>query len=1006
MKMMLRAFVALLFLFLLTKDQKGWCQLPTITFEVITSKEGLPSNSVFSATRDHLGFMWFGTRQCPVRYDGVNFKSFTDYTTNFVTGIQPDEHNNIWVSSDRSGISKIDLSTMRMAPVLADSDKHVGTTGDFYIDAHDQGWFSDHHGVNRLDLKTGKHKHYPFRQTNFVWLKGAFVEDLDSNLWVIGRDNGLFRYDRHRDTLICVLGADSPSGQFKDMLMSRATLDQDGFLWIGTYNFGLLKFDPRTHDFEIFETGRMANKVLAVEEGWDENGKRIFWIGDSHGLGIFRPEQKKFYFFPDILPKSYEINFIYRDQDGIVWVCTSDGIIKYHPLSNVIQVITIPKNILPQALTVNVVHQDNRPGFEHIFYLGMSNNVLLRWDRQANLFSKIIYPSGAAETRWIEQRQDGTLWIGTNRWDYQRPGIFVYHIASGKFLHPLLAKITDQFFSVPFFMYGNFQGKKLWVGNSDEGIHAVDEMSGNEITPWTKDVMRNLVQNNNLINDMMIDAKGRLWIGCYKGVYYYDEARKEFVRADPETLPDGIDDPTVNTLLEDHKGNVWAARWGSVTLMPEVGKISKVISSKDGFSDREIKGLVEDFQGNLWVGNHEGLYCINTANDRLIRFTMNDGLLSNNTTGRVYITNNKRELLVGHIQGFNLVKVGDVIKRLDPPPLVVNSFKIHQTEYPANPLEPIRLQPSQDVFSIDFIALNYRKQDDNQYAYYLEGFEKDWNYIGSKHVANYTNLNPGEYILHMKAGDALGNWNEDILDMKIEVLPAFYQTVWFKILISLFIAGVLYAFYQYRINQLLHLQRVRNRISADLHDELGSTLSGISIMGSLAKKELPVQHASNALVDRIMEDVRQISGSLDDIVWNISPKNDSLSSLIARMTRYASELFEAKQIAFKFDIPERLDDVKLSMEQRRNIYLIFKEAVNNLVKYSKCTQAIVGIRVDRRKILLTVEDNGVGFDPNLTTDRNGIRNLKARASSLNGVIDIRSGSGKGTSIKLEFPVAK
>jgi signal transduction histidine kinase len=240
--------------------------------------------------------------------------------------------------------------------------------------------------------------------------------------------------------------------------------------------------------------------------------------------------------------------------------------------------------------------------------------------------------------------------------------------------------------------------------------------------------------------------------------------------------------------------------------------------------------------------------------------------------------------------------------------------------------------------------------------------------------------------------------------MKIEVLPAFYQTVWFKILVSLFIAGILYVFYQYRISQLLHLQQVRNSISADLHDELGSTLSGISIMGSLVKKEISDQPTSSALVERIMEDVRQISGSLDDIVWNISPKNDSLSSLIARMTRYASELFEAKQIAFKFDVPEQLEDIKLSMEQRRNIYLIFKESVNNLVKYSKCTQAFVSIRMDKRSIVMMVKDNGVGFNPNASTDRNGIRNLKARAHSLRGVLDIQSSQDQGTSITLEFPV--
>jgi ligand-binding sensor domain-containing protein/two-component sensor histidine kinase len=1000
MKSMLQAVVALLVL-PLTSIQNGWSQLPAITFEVITSKEGLPSNSVFSATRDQSGFMWFGTRQCPVRYDGLTFKSFTEYTTNFITGIQADKYNTVWVSSDRSAISKIDVKTLQMTRVTGDQKENAASTGDFYIDHNGQGWYSDHYGVNRLDLKTHVHQHYPFRQTNFVWLKGSFVEDLDNNLWVIGRDNGLFRFDRHLDTLICVLGADNPQGTLKQAILSNATVDKEGFLWIGSYNLGLIKFDPKTYAIEVFETGRIENKILTVAEGWDENGKRILWVGDDYGLGIFRPEQKKFYFFPNILPKSYTVHTIYRDPDGIVWVCTSDGIIKYHPLSNVIQVIQIPGDLLSDALTVNVIHQDERPGKDHIFYIGMSNNILFRWDRRLNQFSRITYPGDAAETRWIEQRADNTLWIGTNRWDYQRPGIFVYDLELQKFLTPPVSRLANKFFSVPFFMYGHFEGTTLLIGNSDEGIHMVDEKSIAEITPWTEE-MKQLIRNNNLINDMMVDKGGRLWVGTYKGVYYYDAEKKQFICGDPEVLPQEADDTAVNSLLEDSKGNIWAARWGSLTQMTKIGNMNKIITVKDGFNDREIKGLAEDNAGNLWVGNHEGLYCFIPASNRLIRFTMNDGLLSNNTTNGIFITHDKKELLVGHIGGFNLVKTEDVLKRLEPPPLVVNSFKIHQTEYPLHD-NSIRLQPSQNVFSVDFVSLNYRKQDDNQYAYYLEGFEKDWNYIGSKHIAYYTNLNPGEYTLHMKSGDAFGNWNEDTLQLPIEVLPAFYQTVWFKILVSLFVAGILYAFYLYRINQLLHLQKVRNRISADLHDELGSTLSGISIMGSLAKKELSDQQSSGALVDRIMEDVRQISGSLDDIVWNISPKNDSLSSLIARMTRYASELFEAKQITFEFDIPAELEDVKLTMEQRRNIYLIFKESVNNLVKYSKCTRAFVGIKVDKKHVFLRVKDNGIGFDPNATTERNGIRNLKDRARSLKGVIDIQSAEGKGTSILLQFP---
>jgi signal transduction histidine kinase len=191
-------------------------------------------------------------------------------------------------------------------------------------------------------------------------------------------------------------------------------------------------------------------------------------------------------------------------------------------------------------------------------------------------------------------------------------------------------------------------------------------------------------------------------------------------------------------------------------------------------------------------------------------------------------------------------------------------------------------------------------------------------------------------------------------------MPAYYETLWFKLLIIATVIALLYAFYRYRINQIIRLQHVRNRISADLHDELGSSLSGISIMGTLARKELAQTHPSASFIERMVEETQQISSSLDDIVWNISPRNDALSSLIARMTRYASELFEAKQIHYNFAMPKHFEHIKLSMEQRRNFYLIFKESVNNLIKYSHCSNASVQVVVERKKLLMIIEDDGVG----------------------------------------------
>lgn len=976
-------------------------QLPLINFEVITSKNGLPSNTVLSATRDRQGFMWFGTRQCPVRYDGVSFKAFTDYTTNFVTGIQADKSNNIWFASDRSGVSVIDSSTRKMRPVLKQKLDGDNATGFFFIDSRGDGWYSDHQGVNRIDLHTHRVQHYPFRQTSFVWTKASFLEDVNANLWVIGRDNGLFKFDRDSDTLLCVLGADNnDAGQYKDLVMSAGIADAHGYLWLATYNYGLLKFNTRSHSVEAFATGRQENEILAVEEGEDENGNRILWVGDNLSVGVFRPEQKKFFFFEDILARPYQVFDIYRDQDKIVWICTSDGILKYHPAGNTIQTIEI-SNELMDAGEITFIHQDRRKGKDHLFYLGMSNNTLLIWDRLANEFTRIEYPAEAAETKWIRQDANGLLWIGTNRWDYVRPGIFLFDPATLRFSQNAATRKANQLFSVPFFMYGQIHGDRLWVGNSDEGIHAIN-MNGEEVTPWSKDEMQSLVSDNNLINDMILDDSGKIFIGAYAGIFQYDDSKKVFINIDPAALPDEADDQTVNSLLLSDSC-VWAARWGSLTRTARGGEM-QAIGLKSGFADREIKGLAIDYKGDVWIGNHEGLYCYQTASRKLIRFTMNDGLVSNNTCDRIFSTQSKRELLIGHDEGLNIVNVNALAETSQPPRLVITSFKVHQSEYTVDASKGISLTPDDNVFSVDFVALNYRKQDDNQYAYYLEGFESEWNDIGSNHMAYYTNLNPGQYVLHLRARDSRGNWNGQDLHLSIEVMPAFYQTAWFKLMIIVLVSGALYAFYRYRINQLLHLQQVRNRISADLHDELGSTLSGISIMGTLAQKHISDPVTSGTLVERIMDDVRQISGSLDDIVWNISPKNDSLSSLVARMTRYSSELFEAKEISFNLSIPKDIDGIRLSMEQRRNIYLIFKESVNNLVKYSLCSQASVKIEIDHGKLHLTVQDNGVGFDPSVPTDRNGLRNLHDRARKLKARIDIRSAKGEGTSISLLLPI--
>ncbi|MGA0560797.1 triple tyrosine motif-containing protein, partial [Larkinella sp. VNQ87] len=512
-------------------------------------------------------------------------------------------------------------------------------------------------------------------------------------------------------------------------------------------------------------------------------------------------------------------------------------------------------------------------------------------------------------------------------------------------------------------------------------------------------------RNNNFLTGLATSPNGRVWLSTYQGPYAVETPTYRFVRADdrnPKTRQP--EEPATNSILVTRNGHLWAARWGSVTESSPDGKLLTTLTARDGLYDRENRQLAEDQNGTIWIGNFEGLHAYYPKTRRLFRLTTSDGLSRNNTTAALYM-HRGTELFIGQENGLDYVDVRQVNRRFKLPPIVISSFRVHEQERPFDPARPIRLKRSDDAFSVDFSALTYSRLPNTQYAYFLEGFDTRWNYSGSEHRAYYTNLSPGDYTLHLKAADSFGNWSPRPMTLAITVLPAYYETWWFRTLAVLVVAGMLYALYRYRVNQLLRVQRIRNRISADLHDEIGSSLSGIGILGMIAKQNLPAEHPSGSMVERIVTETRHISTSLDDIVWSINPRNDELTSLVARMNRYAAELFEASNIAYDILVPDTLQQLRLPMEKRQDFYLIFKEAVNNLVKHARATRAQLKISLDHDHLQLDVSDNGIGFDATAETDRNGLHNLRMRAQNLHGTLTVRTAPGQGTLLRLRFPVS-
>ena len=313
----------------------------------------------------------------------------------------------------------------------------------------------------------------------------------------------------------------------------------------------------------------------------------------------------------------------------------------------------------------------------------------------------------------------------------------------------------------------------------------------------------------------------------------------------------------------------------------------------------------------------------------------------------------------------------------------------------------LRLSPGQNNLTIEFSAITFKNAADVRYQYKLESADNDWSVLSERGFVEFASLRPGKYTFKVRAAmvgapDKPGG--ETSLTFRIR--PPYYQTVWFYLLITVAIASLLYTFYRYRINHLIRMERMRTRIASDLHDDIGSTLSSISLISEMAgRKETEAEMAK--AWSKVGMDSRKVLNSMDDIIWSINPKNDSLTYLTVRLREYAIPLCETKNITFNMHVDEAIHSLKLEMDERRDVYLISKESINNAVKHSGCSQLSVVFAVTHKRLEITITDNGCGFDPSVRRSRNGVTNMERRAKQTGMAFSVKSEKNNGTTITLK-----
>ncbi len=288
--------------------------------------------------------------------------------------------------------------------------------------------------------------------------------------------------------------------------------------------------------------------------------------------------------------------------------------------------------------------------------------------------------------------------------------------------------------------------------------------------------------------------------------------------------------------------------------------------------------------------------------------------------------------------------------------------------------------------------MDYTQPLKNKFAYKLEGFDRDWIYSGNRHYASYTHLDPGRYIFKVKGTNNSGIWSAKEQSISLIITPPYWQTWWFRSLMILFIAGILYSFYRIRLNRILELERLRIKIASDLHDDIGSALTRISIDSDLLKSNLGNEE-SNVIFQRIGNVSREIISSMSDVVWSIDSRNDTIQDLINKMKDFAYSVLSAKNILVTFETESLNLQKKIKIDLRQNIYLIFKEAINNSSKYSNADEIKVSLKNINGNFLMTINDLGSGISSSEKLTGHGLRNMKMRAERIGGKIEFVKDGG-------------
>jgi ligand-binding sensor domain-containing protein len=967
-------------------------------FEYLTTIDGLSHNNVRCILQDKQGYLWFGTSYGLNRYDGYRFKVFRnvpgDSTTisyNTVYSLYHDDDGLLWAG----GASAL-CSYNPRTETFRNYTLSIPTTGIIHdIKKDDNGllWLGTGGGLFSFDSKTHQQIHYTTTDSTPDYVLNIF-KDKNTDIFWLATMTGIKKFNKKNGT---VKAYHLPVPDAKKKLREISyyiTADSKGQLWVSTYDLGLYRFNPLTEKFTryLHDPSDASSLPNNTSVQMMENTDSKIWIANAAGLTLFNPVHESFINYEWADPKGLQAGVVclLKDRSGIYWLGSAAGIGKYDPkLQSFITLKPDPPHTIQSALTIL---EDKGHEFWVGDYAGFGS-----FDENTAILER--YKLELAEYTSVHCSlldEDGTIWLGSSGCIFH-----VHKKRNGK----NQSKIVSEQIKLPFstrlavMALVKDSAGTLWIGTQNGGLFRYS-LSSRTFIQYQKNKLGKYALVPGSINCFHLLSKDSLLIGTAgEGLVLMHIQSEKFERIHFEIHEDASD--ILRDIYEDSKHNIWLAMENAGLWQTDASLAKfKNYAVKDGLQSTYITQVVEDNAGQIWLNTNLGLEVMDPLHKRFTHFSAKDGL---STLQPDYlIKTSSGDLIRVDFAGLHIFQSSSVNRNKEIPPVYINHLQILNKTIPIYNDTVIHVAYNQNYISFEYVALNFTQSFKNRYAYRLKGLDKNWIDAGERRFTSYSNIGAGTYTFEVKACNNDGVWNETPARLTLIISPPWWRTWWFYALCIFVVAVLVYTLFRYRLNQKLKAFELRDTISRDLHDEVGSTLSSIGFLSSMALDDVDSNKVkAQSTLSSINESAHKMLDAMNDIIWNIQPENDTIENVVARMISFASEILEAQKISLQCNIADNVKNLYLSLSIRHDLLLIYKEAINNLAKYSQASEAVVKLEFKQPFVVLTIRDNGKGFDPDKLSTGNGLKNMQSRAKKIGAIYNLCTAIGKGTTITVQ-----